>query len=90
VEQDPPDPACAERPVEGAEVVVLAPPSGDEIARTTTDADGTFSVRLPPGRYRLVAQPAAGLMAAPAPIDVELVAGRAADPVILAYDTGIR
>lgn len=90
VERDPPDPACAERPVGGAEIVVLAADSGEEVARVTTDADGDFSIALVPGRYQLVAQPTAGLMAAPAPIDVELIAGEAAEPVMLAYDTGIR
>jgi hypothetical protein len=90
VEQDPPDPDCAERPVGGAKVLVLAAETGAEVARLTTDDDGDFSVALPPGRYRLVAQPAAGLMAAPGPVGVELVAGEPSEPVVLAYDTGIR
>jgi hypothetical protein len=90
VERDPPDPACAERPVAGAEVRVLAVESGAEVARVTTDADGAFDVELPPGRYRLVAQPVAGLMAAPAPLEVVLAAEQSPEPVVLAYDTGIR
>jgi hypothetical protein len=90
VERDPPDPACAERPVIGADVVVVAADSGAEVARLTTDEAGSFSVTLPLGRYRIVAQPVPGLMAEPAPIDVELVDGEVPEPVVLAYDTGIR
>jgi hypothetical protein len=90
VEREPPDPACAERPVNGAEVVVLSVDRGTEVARMTTDANGGFSVALAPGRYRLVAQPADGLMAAPGPVDMELVLGDPPEPVVLPYDTGIR
>jgi hypothetical protein len=90
VERDPPDPACVERRVIGAEVVVVAADSGAEVARLTTDEAGSFSVTLPLGRYHIVAQPVPGLMAEPAPIDVELVAGKVPEPVVLAYDTGIR
>jgi hypothetical protein len=90
VEREPPDPDCAERPVAGAEVVVLSVDRGAEVARLTTDASGAFSVTLAPGRYRLVAQPVDGLMAAPGPADVELVLGDPPEPVVLAYDTGIR
>jgi hypothetical protein len=90
VERDPPDPDCAERPVAGAELRVVAIEGGAEVATVTTGADGAFSVELPPGRYRVVAQPVAGLMAAPAPVEVTLVAGQSPGPIVLAYDTGIR
>ena len=89
VEQDPPDPDCAARPVAGAEIVVLDL-DGSEIARMTTDADGAFSVDLVAGTYRLVPQPVEGLMLAPDPVEVDLEAGEASNPVDLAYDTGIR
>jgi hypothetical protein len=90
VVQDPPDPDCAERPVAGAEIVVLDA-SGSMVTRLTTEEDGTFSVALEPGSYELVPQPVAGLMGgAPAPVTVDLAAGQVPDPVHLAYDTGIR
>ena len=90
VERDPPDPDCADRPVAGAEILVLDA-SGSEVARVTTGEDGTFSVVLEAGSYQLVPQPVEGLMGgAPAPVAVELEAGKPPDPVNLAYDTGIR
>ena len=90
VEQDPPDPDCAERPVAGAEIVVLDA-SGSTVTRLTTGEDGTFMVALEPGSYQLVPQPVEGLMGgAPAPVMVDLAAGEVPDPVLLAYDTGIR
>ena len=89
VVQDPPDPDCAERPVAGAEILVLDA-SGSEVARVTTAADGTFSVSLAAGSYQLVPQPVDGIMLAPGPIGVDLEAGEVPDPVDLAYDTGIR
>jgi hypothetical protein len=90
VEQDPPDPDCAERPVAGAEIVVLDA-SGSVVARVTTEEDGTFRVALEPGSYQLVPQPVDGLMGgAPAAVAVDLEADRVPAPVNLAYDTGIR
>lgn len=89
VERDPPDPACAPRPVEGAAIVVLDE-RGDEVATLRTDADGRFRVELSPGRYELVPQQPEGIMHAPAPVTVELRAGSDPEPIELAYDTGIR
>jgi hypothetical protein len=86
---NPPNPACAERPVAGA-VLVFANGAGDEVARTASADDGTFSVELAPGAYRLTAQPVAGLMGAPAPMDVEVEAGQPMTRLQLSYDTGIR
>jgi hypothetical protein len=90
VEQNPPDPDCAERPVAGVEIIVLDA-SGSEVTHLTTEDDGTFSVALEAGSYQLVPQPVEGLMGgAPAPVAVDLEAGQVPDPVNLAYDTGIR
>lgn len=87
VETNPPDPACAPRPVAGAIVVAVAE-SGDR-AETTTGADGRFSFELAAGRYEIVAQPAEGLMGTPEPIEVEVASG-SIDLGVLMYDTGIR
>jgi hypothetical protein len=87
---NPPDPACAERPVAGA-VLVVTNVSGEEVARATSAADGTFSVELAPGSYTITAQPVEGLMGTPAPMDVEVVAlGQPMIELQVSYDTGIR
>ncbi len=84
----PGDPACAPRPVANAEIVVqdLA---GAEVARTRTNADGTFSLPVPAGDYVVVGLAVEGLMGAPEPQPVTVADGQVA-AVDLAYDTGIR
>ena len=89
VERDPPDPACAARPVAGA-VLVFSDADGTAVARATSAADGTFSVELAPGAYRLTAQPVDGLMGTPEPMEVEVVAGEPMTELQVSYDTGIR
>ena len=83
----PDDPACADRPVVGAAIHILAA-DGVEVATLETNAAGRFAVALEAGRYRVVADPAEGVMHAPGPIDVT-VAGTA-ESIQLDYDTGIR
>ncbi|MFM2106556.1 MAG: Carboxypeptidase regulatory-like domain [Chloroflexota bacterium] len=90
VESVPPDPACAPRPVPGATVVVLDP-DGREVVRATTDETGAFAVELPAGDYLVTGEPVEGLMGgAPPAVGATVVAGTATEPVVLAYDTGIR
>ena len=89
VETNPPDPACAERPVAGAVIVVTAP-DGHEVARLTTDADGAFSVELAPGAYLVTPQPVDGLLGTPAAVEVTVAAEGPPTEVPLGYDTGIR
>jgi hypothetical protein len=89
VERDPPDPDCAARPVVGA-VLVFTDPDGTEVARATSAADGTFTLELAPGCYRVTAQPVEGLMGTPAPMDVEVAAGQPMTELQVSYDTGIR
>jgi len=89
VERNPPDPACAPRPVAGA-VLVIQNGAGSEVTRTTTDADGRFSLTLEPGSYRLVPQAAQGLMGGARPVDFQVVAGKQSKPLQVSYDTGIR
>jgi len=89
VERDPPDPDCAARPVGGA-VLVFTDADGTEVARGTSAADGTFTVELAPGSYRVTAQPVEGLMGTPAPMDVEVEAGGPMTELQVSYDTGIR
>lgn len=88
--ETPGDPACADRPVNEA-VLVVTTAAGAEVARATSAADGTFVVTLAPGDYILVPQPVAGLMgtAQPTPFHVQ-GEGAAGASLDVAYDTGIR
>ena len=83
----PNDPNCADRPVAGATVHVFDA-TGLEVATLETDLTGAFVVALPPGQYRVQADPVAGLMGTAPPVDVAVGAGQAL--VQLTYDTGIR
>lgn len=89
VVRDPPDPACEDRPVEGAEIVILDAQDG-EVARIRTDAGGTFTISLQPGEYQLVPQPVEGLLGTPAASALMVVEGADPEPVTIVYDTGIR
>ncbi len=86
---EPPDPACADRPVAGATLVVTDL-AGSEIARTVTDADGRFTIELAPGTYRLVPQPVEGLMGTAAVVNVTVEAQGLLTGLLVGYDTGIR
>jgi hypothetical protein len=91
VVQDPPDPACADRPVAGA-LIVIRGGDGAEVARATTAADGTFLVGLPGGgTWTVEPQPVEGLPGTAPAVAVrvpDLVSSWAAADVT--YDTGIR
>ena len=82
---------CADEPAAGVTVVVAeqvpgeAYALGDEVARTTTADDGTFTVALAPGDYVVTAE--AGMSCEL--MDARVVAGEYAD-VDLPCDTGIR
>ena len=84
---EPPQSGCDERPVPGAVLLVLDS-AGEQAARVTSAADGTFAVVLPAGRYRLVPQPVPGLMGT-AP-EQPFTVGSQPSALTVAYDTGIR
>ncbi len=86
---DPPDPACADRPVAGA-VLIVTDLNGSEIARAVTDADGRFSIELAPGAYQLVPQPVEGLIGTAAAIDLRVEAEGPLTDIQVSYDIGIR
>jgi len=88
VETDPPDPACDDRPVPGA-VIVVTLLDGSPVATVTSDAAGRFSISLPPAVYRFTPRAVEGLVGTAAPADVEVGAG-ATKALVLTYDTGIR
>jgi hypothetical protein len=91
VERNPPDPACADRPVAGALVIVRGA-DGHPVSQATTNPDGTFLAPVPGGgSYNVEAQPTAGLLGTPAAVQVVVPDGAGAWAVVdLAYDTGIR
>jgi hypothetical protein len=88
VEKNPPDPACAPRPVDGA-ILSVRDAAGTEVARVTTAADGTYFAGLPGGVYVVTPQPAKGLLGTPGPQSVTVADG-ATVTLDLSYDTGIR
>jgi hypothetical protein len=88
VETVPPDPACAPRPVGGAELVIRDR-AGSEVVRAVTAADGTFFAELPAGEYVVEPQPVEGFMGTAGAVEV-IVGDGAAVHVQLDYDTGIR
>jgi hypothetical protein len=88
VEKNPPDPACAPRPVAGA-TIVIQDASGAQVAAAVTGADGVFFVAVPPGNYVVDPKPVPGLMGTAAQQTVAVAQGSVA-VVQLDYDTGIR
>jgi hypothetical protein len=88
VEREPPDPACAPRPVAGATLVIRDASRG-EVARAVTGSDGSFLVEVPPGDYQVEPQPMEGFMGGAQAQAVTVLDGAMAT-IQLDYDTGIR
>jgi hypothetical protein len=90
VESNPPDPACAPRPVAGA-VIVAINDEGDEVGRTVTGDDGTYELPVgQTGTLTITGEPVEGLMGAPKPQQVTLTGDIRTVTLDLVYDTGIR
>ena len=87
VEKDPPDPACADKPVAGAVIEITRPDKS--VVSVTTGEDGTFLIRLAPGEYLVTPRPVEGLLGTAPPVAVVVEAGRTVS-IELGYDTGIR
>ena len=51
VERNPPDPACADKPVATNVTIVRAGDPTKVVVVTQSDAQGMFKVSLPPGNY---------------------------------------
>lgn len=84
-----PDPACRERPVAGATLVVQDA-AGQELDRVQSGADGAFQLTLPAGSYRLVPQPVAGLLGTAPPVAFAVPPNGPPITLAVRYDTGIR
>lgn len=52
VQQEPPDPDCADRPFEG-EFALTARDGGSVVQVFASDARGSFNVTVPPGEYAI-------------------------------------
>jgi len=90
VEQIPPDPQCAPRPVAGA-TIVATNTGGQEVGRTTSGADGSYELIVgETGTVLVTAQPVVGLAMPPAPVSVGLSSPSEVERIDLEYDTGIR
>jgi hypothetical protein len=88
VEQNPPDPNCAPRPVVNAEVI-LRDPAGAEVGRGVSDAEGRVVFSVPAGAYYLEPAAVTGYMGQAAEQALSVLGGSASN-IVLAYDTGIR
>jgi len=88
VQQEPPDPACTDRPVQGA-VLMVFDGKQREVTRITTNPNGSFQASLDPGTYRIEPQPVEGLLGTAMPFDVTIRPGATIE-VTVTYDTGIR
>ncbi len=88
VQQLPPDPNCEPRPVVNGEVA-LHDPSGTEIGRGVTDAEGQVVFEVPGGAYYVEALPVEGPMQTPAAQAFSVPAGSDVG-LLMSYDTGIR
>jgi len=88
VEQNPPDPNCAPRPVADAEIVLRAP-DGSEVGRATSDAAGQVTFEVDGGAYYVEASEVAGIMRVPDSAAFSAVGGDMVG-LLLGYDTGIR
>jgi len=89
VERVPPDPACADRPVSGA-VMLVTDATGRQVASGTSDAAGDLVFHLPAGSYVVTPQRAPGVMGTAAAIPIQVVAGPSPALLVVVYDTGIR
>jgi hypothetical protein len=90
VEQSPPDPRCAPRPVAGA-IIVATNAAGEEVGRTTSAADGSYELTLgQTGTVLITGLRVEGLMGLPQPVQVTVPSPSSIERVDLEYDTGIR
>ena len=88
VERNPPDPACAPRPVADREILLLAA-DGTEVARQASAADGTLTFAVPAAAYTVRAAPYDGFPTGPADETATVETGRTTE-LTLSFDTGIR
>ena len=85
--QSVPLPSSHASRVVGAELLVMGA-NGQQVAEVRSDAQGRAELRLAIGSYTVRPQPVEGLMGT-AP-EVTLTVTESPEPLVIAYDTGIR
>ena len=90
VEQFPPAPECAPRPVAGARIVFIPADTHRHRQVRRSDRSGRITLRLAPGRWTAVPQPVTGLFEATSVVFRVRVRSHHRTRVVVSYDTGIR
>lgn len=88
VEQVPPDPNCAARPVVNAEVIVFDA-NGQQVASGLSASDGSVVLQVPAGAYFAIAQNVERFLGQAAPLAFAGVGGDTVG-LVFEYNTGIR
>ncbi|MEA2676520.1 MAG: hypothetical protein QOJ81_661 [Chloroflexota bacterium] len=88
VEHNPPDPACAPRPVVNVEIYVYDA-AGNEVGSMISDETGVASIELPAGAYFVAPATVTDLMGQAEPLAFAAVGGDSV-ALVFGYDTGIR
>ena len=86
VERDPPDPACADRPL-ATNIIISRKGSTQVFATVQSNAQGMFQISLPPGEYVV----SGGGQVFPRCSDAEVIVGQTGYTAVnMSCDTGIR
>jgi hypothetical protein len=70
--------------------MVITASDGHEVARTTTDTDGRWTVPLAAGTYTLTPQAVGGLLGSARPLQFTVGTTGSSVGLDVTYDTGIR
>ena len=89
VERNPPDPACADRPLQTTVSVSRTSDPARVIATVPSDAKGAFQLSLPPGEYVVTAGNAQSILPRCNPTEAT-VGPTGYTSVVISCDTGIR
>jgi len=89
VESIPPKPECADRPYK-TDLVITSPDGSQILKQFSSDANGKFSVDLPPGEYLIESNPNGKLFSHCASQGTIVVEKEKYTNIILHCDTGIR
>lgn len=89
VERTPPDPQCADKPIQTKVTIVRGNNATSVVAVLTSDAQGKFTISLPPGAYTVESGPYG--VPYPRCADVQVtVSATGYTKVAISCDTGIR
>ncbi len=89
VQRDPPDPSCADHPLQADFVVQTGDPA-HEVARVSSDGNGNFRVSLAPGTYAVAPAPGGSIYPRCPPSDPVTVVADAYTKITITCDSGIR